>query len=279
MELVDDEDVETMTDVVDGNGYDSSDPSDHEADSDSDLDVDNVLDDIDDECVNDDRNVYVFSVGNQIQRIVIHNNLGAHMFFIDPDTIDTAEFSEYLDILPAHRLAVDSDLKELFVCQRFKKWGINVFVENVRDVIVANRRIARSMNVRFSTRHYPCTHVVAASAKVSLNMPPTTFENILDKGLRRNPKGRPQSSRIYNEMDIREKSDRKLCGVCRLVGYNRNEKSYASNTIDELEPGGLEYCGGYGSGGVEYCGGCEQGGVENCGGSGLKISNSECYNE
>ncbi|PPS00240.1 hypothetical protein GOBAR_AA20427 [Gossypium barbadense] len=43
---------------------------------------------------------------------------------------------------------------------------------------------------------------------------PTTFELIPDKGLRRNPKGRPQSSRIHNEIDIREKSDEKLCGVC-----------------------------------------------------------------
>ncbi|KAK5830154.1 hypothetical protein PVK06_013948 [Gossypium arboreum] len=167
----------------------------------------------------------------------------------------------------------------------------HVFVEDVRDAIAANRRMARSMTVevysrrnetfrvtetigrrpgipprsygvdlrnrrcdcrRFQTLHYPCAHVVAACAKVSLNVehfidevytlartlrvwenefpvlpdlstwevPPTTFELVPDKGLRRNPKGRPQSSRIHNEMDIREKSDGKLCGVCRLAGHN-----------------------------------------------------------
>ncbi|XP_052887983.1 uncharacterized protein LOC108468713 [Gossypium arboreum] len=85
----------------------------------------------------------------------------------------------------------------------------HVFVEHVRDAIVANRRMARSINVevysrrnetfrvtetigrrpgipprsygvdlrnrrcdcrRFQTLHYPCTHVVAACAKVSLNV-------------------------------------------------------------------------------------------------------------
>ncbi|KAK5783659.1 hypothetical protein PVK06_038172 [Gossypium arboreum] len=154
----------------------------------------------------------------------------------------------------------------------------HVFVENVRDAITANRRIARSMTVevyslrnetfrvtettghqpgipsrsygvdlrnrrcdcrRFQTLHYPCAHVVVACAKVSLNVeqfidkvytfertlrvwenefpvlpnlsswevPPTTFELVPDKRLRRNPKGRPQLSRIHNEIDIKEKSE------------------------------------------------------------------------
>ncbi|PPS13117.1 hypothetical protein GOBAR_AA07543 [Gossypium barbadense] len=170
----------------------------------------------------------------------------------------------------------------------------HVFVEDVKDAIAANRRMARSMIVevysrhnetfrvietighrpgipprsyrvdlrnrrcdcrRFQTLHYPCAHVVAAYAKVSLNaeqfidevytlermlrvceneflvlpdlstweVPPMTFELVPDKGLRRNPKGRLQSSRIHNEMDIREKSDGKLCGVCRLAGHNQSK--------------------------------------------------------
>ncbi|XP_016673064.1 uncharacterized protein [Gossypium hirsutum] len=107
---------------------------------------------------------------------------------------------------------------------------------------------------RLQTLHYPCAHVVAVCAKVLLNVeqfidevytvkhtlrvwenefpvlpnlswevPSTTFELVLDKGLHRNPKGRPQSSRIHNEMDIREKSDGKLCDVCRLAGHNRSK--------------------------------------------------------
>ncbi|PPD88955.1 hypothetical protein GOBAR_DD14114 [Gossypium barbadense] len=108
---------------------------------------------------------------------------------------------------------------------------------------------------RFQTLHYSCEHVVAACAKVLLNseqfidevytlkrtlrvwenefpvlpdlstweVPPTTFELVLDKRLRKNLKGHSQSSRIHNEMDIREKSNGKLCGVCRLTGRNRSK--------------------------------------------------------
>ncbi|XP_012472300.1 uncharacterized protein LOC105789474 [Gossypium raimondii] len=170
----------------------------------------------------------------------------------------------------------------------------HVFVEHVRDAMVANHRMARSMNVeiysrrletfrvtetisrrpciptrsygvdlqnrrcecrRFDTLHYPCAHVMAACAKVNLNVEeyvddvytlectlrvweneflvlpdlstwevaPMTFELILDRGLRRNPSCRLQSSRIRNEMDIRKKSDGKRCGLCRLSGHSRNK--------------------------------------------------------
>ncbi|PPR87324.1 hypothetical protein GOBAR_AA33366 [Gossypium barbadense] len=138
----------------------------------------------------------------------------------------------------------------------------HVFVEDVRDAMVANRRMARSMNVeiysrhhetflvtesigrrpgiplrsygvdlrnrrcdcrRFQTLHYPCAHVGAACAKVNLNVeqfvddvytleytlrvwkneflvlpdlsmwevPPTAFELVPDRGLRRNLRGHP----------------------------------------------------------------------------------------
>ncbi|PPE02638.1 hypothetical protein GOBAR_DD00337 [Gossypium barbadense] len=140
-----------------------------------------------------------------------------------------------------------------------------VFVEHVRDAMVANRRLARSYGVdlqnrrcecrRFETHHYPCAHVVVACAKVNLDaeqyvddvytlertlrvwenefpvlpdlstweVPPMTFELLPDRGLRRNPMGRPQSSRIRNEMDIREKSDGKRYGICRLSGHSQNK--------------------------------------------------------
>ncbi|PPD79889.1 hypothetical protein GOBAR_DD23184 [Gossypium barbadense] len=110
MELVDDEDVETMialyceedgvqepcmvvlvsyvdsqstihgtdidlnaapeTDVVGDDVYYSSDPVDHEVDSESDPDVDEVPDDIEDEGVNEDGNVNTSLVENQIRGIV-----------------------------------------------------------------------------------------------------------------------------------------------------------------------------------------------------------------
>ncbi|KAK5802606.1 hypothetical protein PVK06_030213 [Gossypium arboreum] len=120
------------------------------------------------------------------------------------------------------------------------------------EVDLRNRRCNY---IRFQTLHYPSAHVMEACGKFSLHVkqfidevytleyrlrlwenefpvlidlsiweiPPTTFELVLDKGLRRNPKGHPQSSRIYNEMEIREKFDRKLCGVCRLASHNRSK--------------------------------------------------------
>ncbi|XP_017635841.1 uncharacterized protein LOC108477874 [Gossypium arboreum] len=162
----------------------------------------------------------------------------------------------------------------------------HVFVEYARDAMVANHRMARSINVevysrrlemfrvtktidrwldipprsygvdrrnrrcdcrRFQTLHYSCAHVVVAFTKVSLNVeqfiddvytfeyklhvwknefpilpnlstwevPLTTFELVPNKRLHKNPKGHPQSSRIHNEMEIREKSDGKRCGLCR----------------------------------------------------------------
>ncbi|PPR86335.1 hypothetical protein GOBAR_AA34354 [Gossypium barbadense] len=137
----------------------------------------------------------------------------------------------------------------------------HMFVEDVRDAMVANRWMVRSMNVEVYSRRnetFRDTEAVSrrpACAKVSLNVdqfinevytlkrtlrvwenefpvfpdlftwevPSTTFELVPNKGLRKNLKSCPQSSRIYNEIDIRKNSDGKLCGVCKLVGYNRSK--------------------------------------------------------
>ncbi|PPD99156.1 hypothetical protein GOBAR_DD03821 [Gossypium barbadense] len=87
----------------------------------------------------------------------------------------------------------------------------HVFVEHVRDTMVVNRRLARSMN-------FPVLPDLS-----TWEVPLTTFELLPDRGLRRNPRGRLQSSRIRNEMDIREKFDGKRCGICRLSGHSRNK--------------------------------------------------------
>ncbi|PPR83412.1 hypothetical protein GOBAR_AA37300 [Gossypium barbadense] len=118
MKLVDDEDMETMTAFYCGNGSEKNAPihlfaelagmeqnedfTAYEVDSDSDPDVDDVPDDIDDEDVNDDGNINASSVGNQMRRIVIHNNPGPHISLIDPDAVHVDEFSEYPEILPTH---------------------------------------------------------------------------------------------------------------------------------------------------------------------------------
>ncbi|PPD70661.1 hypothetical protein GOBAR_DD32466 [Gossypium barbadense] len=104
---------------------------------------------------------------------------------------------------------------------------------------------------RLQILYYPCAHVMARCDKVSLNVEqfvndvytlkrtlcvwenefpvlpdlstwevlPTIFELISDKGLRRNLKGRPQSS-SHNEMNTSEKSEGKRCGLCRLARHN-----------------------------------------------------------
>ncbi|PPD98649.1 hypothetical protein GOBAR_DD04336 [Gossypium barbadense] len=110
------------TDVVGDDVYYSSDPVDYEMDSESDPDADEVPDDIDDEGVNEDENVNASLVRNQIRRIVIHNNPGAHMSQIDPDAAQATEFLKYPEILHANRIGVYSDLEELCMGQIFESW-------------------------------------------------------------------------------------------------------------------------------------------------------------
>ncbi|PPS18913.1 hypothetical protein GOBAR_AA01652 [Gossypium barbadense] len=95
-------------------------PVSYVVDSESDPDVDEIPDDIDDEGVNEEVNVNASSIGNQIRRIVIHNNPKAHMSRIDPDTAYAVEFPEYPKIQSAHRMVIYSDPEELFVGQRFE---------------------------------------------------------------------------------------------------------------------------------------------------------------
>ncbi|PPR83076.1 hypothetical protein GOBAR_AA37636 [Gossypium barbadense] len=228
------------TDVVGNDVYHSSDPSDHEVDSESDPDVDEVPDDIDDEAVNDDGNVNTSLVGNQIRRIVVHNNPGVHLSRIDPDAAHAVEFLEYPEILSAYWMAVYSDPEELFVGQRFKSkeecvFAIKLYSMNISvdyKVSVRGRRKAAISGYELHLSRSRRLYTLERTLRVWENefpvlpdistweVPPTTFEFVLDKGLRRNLKGRPQSSRIHNEIDIREKSDGKLCGVYRLAGHN-----------------------------------------------------------
>ncbi|PPR99822.1 hypothetical protein GOBAR_AA20844 [Gossypium barbadense] len=49
------------------------------------------------------------------------------------------------------------------------------------------------------------------------------FEMLPDRSLRRRIKGRPTTTRIQNDMDIREQVDPKCCTICRTVGHNRSK--------------------------------------------------------
>ncbi|KAK5771007.1 hypothetical protein PVK06_047176 [Gossypium arboreum] len=146
---------------------------------------------------------------------------------------------------------------------------------------------------RFQTLHYPCAHVMAGCAKVNLNVE-QFVDNVytLECTLRVwNPRGRLQLSRIGNEMDIRDKNNRKRSGLCSVVlgvyfcgarhlivtttilfsnsGYNLGGVECCGG----YGPGGVEYCSGYGSGAVLYCGGYGPGEVLYCSGYDPKISN------
>ncbi|PPS09638.1 hypothetical protein GOBAR_AA11006 [Gossypium barbadense] len=106
----------------------------------------------------------------------------------------------------------------------------------------------------FQTLRYPCAHVHAACARANLNVeqfidkiytlqrtlciwgnkflimsdvsnwevPPPAFEMVPDRSLCRHLKGRPQSTRIRNDMDVRKTSEPKPCTVCRTSGHNRS---------------------------------------------------------
>ncbi|KAH1033145.1 hypothetical protein J1N35_045319 [Gossypium stocksii] len=152
------------TDVVGDDVYHSSDPSDDEVDSDSDPDMYEIPNDIDDEDLNDNRNINA------------------------PDAAHAVEFPEYLEILPTHRLVVDSDPEELLVVRDLKILLFTVVQDGNKNVLMIAFVIVDKENMesweffltnlwrRFQTLHYPCKHVVVACAKVSLNV-----EQFMDK--------------------------------------------------------------------------------------------------
>ncbi|PPE00238.1 hypothetical protein GOBAR_DD02716 [Gossypium barbadense] len=182
-------------DEVGDDGYDSNDPCDHEVDSDSNLDVDEVPDDIDDEDVNDDGNINAPSVGTRFDRDQLCNVETRNLLI---SSVFLATFYRLTILMPRMGQQQVNQME-----------AGHVFVKDVRDAVVANRRMARSMNVevylqcfemfrvtktisrqpgipprsygvdlrnrqcncrRFQTLHYPCVHVVAACAKVLLNV-------------------------------------------------------------------------------------------------------------
>ncbi|PPR93497.1 hypothetical protein GOBAR_AA27178 [Gossypium barbadense] len=74
----------------------------------SDLDVDEVPDDIDDEGPKEVEYVHGPSFSNPSRGIILQNEPGGDMLNIDPDIARASEFLEYVDIVPAHRLASNS---------------------------------------------------------------------------------------------------------------------------------------------------------------------------
>ncbi|XP_017635894.1 uncharacterized protein LOC108477940 [Gossypium arboreum] len=62
------------------------------------------------------------------------------------------------------------------------------------------------------------------------------FEMLSNHSLYRHPKGRPQSTRIQNDMDVREKCKPKQCIVCRTSNHNRSTCPYHVYVPDQYSP-------------------------------------------
>ncbi|PPE00702.1 hypothetical protein GOBAR_DD02281 [Gossypium barbadense] len=224
-------------DVVGGEEECGSDHCDEKVDSNGDPDVDDVPDDIDDEDVNNDGNINASSVKNQMRRILIHNNPGPHMSLIDPDAAYVTEFSEYPEIVHPHRMNISVDYKvvvstsTIYIGECWKaaegcNWrqlGIPVchgdpFTASVTlrltSIKIIRMQIGRDKSWQW-VGYLDAKNGSATSRpdRGGTCVPPATFELLPDRGLCRNPRGRPQLTRIRNKMDIREKSDRVyLCG-------------------------------------------------------------------
>ncbi|KAK5770760.1 hypothetical protein PVK06_046913 [Gossypium arboreum] len=110
--------ISTKTDVGErtNNGEDSN----QDVKDFSDPDVDEVLDNINDEGLEEVEDVHDPSFSNPSHDIVLQNEPGAGMLNVDSDATHASEFPEYADIVPAHKLTSYSQLKELFVGQRFE---------------------------------------------------------------------------------------------------------------------------------------------------------------
>lgn len=118
----------------------------------------------------------------------------------------------------------------------------------------------------FQALHYPCSHVIAACLSIHHDYmmyvsPQYTLQYVFNTyfeefpvvphqsswpeyngvevyhnpAMRRDPKGRPQSTRIRTEMDQREKSRHpKRCGLCRNEGHSKNKCPYRTNISNVL---------------------------------------------
>ncbi|PPS06464.1 hypothetical protein GOBAR_AA14180 [Gossypium barbadense] len=81
----------------------------------------------------------------------------------------------------------------------------------------------------FQTLRYSCAHgneFPVIPDVLNWEVPPPTFDMVSDHSLYRHPKDRPQSTRIQNDMDIKEMGEPKLCIVCRTSGHNRSTCPY-----------------------------------------------------
>ncbi|PPD97365.1 hypothetical protein GOBAR_DD05578 [Gossypium barbadense] len=121
---------------ITNNGEDS----DQDVEDFSDPDVDEVPDDIDDEGPEKVEDVHGHSFSNPSRGIILRNELGGDMLNVDPNAAHASEFPEYADIVPAHRLTINSQFEELFVGQQF---------ENKADCVFAIKQYSMKLSIDY----------------------------------------------------------------------------------------------------------------------------------
>ncbi|PPD69274.1 hypothetical protein GOBAR_DD33842 [Gossypium barbadense] len=132
MQLLDDDDLGIMMEIWWSNGSENPQPVElfaeladlelveNEVEDFSDPDVDEVPDNIDDKGLEEVKDVHGPSFSNPSHGIILQNEPGCDMLNVDPDAARAFEFLEYAGIVPAHKLASNSQLEELFIGQRFE---------------------------------------------------------------------------------------------------------------------------------------------------------------
>ncbi|PPE01164.1 hypothetical protein GOBAR_DD01807 [Gossypium barbadense] len=187
-------------------GYDNNGPSNHEVEDYSDPYLDEVPNDIDDEGMNEDGNVYTSSIENLSRDIFIRNDLGAHMSIVNPCVAHASKFLEYSDILPAHRLVADLECEELFVGQKFttkEDWASNIDAKNGAEISKPYRGGTPCTLTSINVEQYidevytlECTLRIWGNQFPILRdfstweVPLLTFEFVPNKGLRKKSKSR-----------------------------------------------------------------------------------------
>ncbi|KAH1038807.1 hypothetical protein J1N35_040550 [Gossypium stocksii] len=106
-------------------GFDNGEDFNYDIEDFNDPDLDEVSDNIDVEGSKEVEHVHAPSFKNPSHGIVLWNNRGTHMLSVDLDAVH--EFPEYTNIVPVHRLALSSQLEELFVEKRFENKSDCVF--------------------------------------------------------------------------------------------------------------------------------------------------------
>ncbi|KAH1032613.1 hypothetical protein J1N35_044787 [Gossypium stocksii] len=219
----------------------------------NDPDLDDIPEDIYKEGLVEGENANLHSTGNTGPGIVIRNNPGSFMTDMDLEATFARTFSEYTNIVPAHLLDDEFDNEELFVEQQFdNKKGCLHVIKQLSLKLGVEYKVTKSMqsltvkiqaNVHELESHMSSLSTACVRANINIEqfideiytlqhtlrvwgneflvipnvsnweVPLPTFEIVSDCSLHRHPKGRPQSMRIRNDMDVKETGEPKLCTV------------------------------------------------------------------